>query len=263
MPDGTILESKPEMIPPPGEIEKIRHELELRTVVMPFGEIESNVFNIFVDAHASTEATASPYIRWRLTGTYKVATRPELHTTFLQQSAYMTPWPCSGYVVEPAMGGGKLVKQGPCHCCTCWIKLYESQPAISDTELVNDGEFRNVKVGEVPITYETFSDTFQLQIEQMPVSRTSYDFFKLIRMQKDLATDLFQPPAGRLIGNITANRSGYQVVGLFWATSLTNATLYFTKDDLPYSIPPIDVIAEPCNVYFANSTTTKPVNWND
>jgi hypothetical protein len=260
MPDGNLLESEPEEILPQGEVHEIRYEFEARRETKPFGEVQSDVFNIYIDSHASTEVAGDSHIRWRLSGTYKIVTRPELHTTFLQQLAYMTPYVCSGFVVEPAPGGGKLVQVSPCLCCTCWLRDYETKPQLSDTEFVDGGEFRNVKVGEVRITPETFSDRYIAEVEQMPVSKVTYDFFKLISTQKESATNLFQPPPGRLVGNIRSS-SSYPVIGLFWATSITRKSVVLTQEHLPYPMQPMDIIAEPCNEYFANSTTTKPFNW--
>ncbi|HMJ67851.1 MAG TPA: DUF4249 family protein [Cyclobacteriaceae bacterium] len=263
MPDGNALESEPEEILPGGEIEEIRYEYEARTETKEFGEVASDVFNIFIDSHASTEVRGDSYIRWRLTGTYKVVTSPELHTTFLQQSSYRTPWPCSGFVIEPALGGGKLVQRSECICCTCWLKYYETKPQLSDTEFVEGGQFRNVKVGEVPVTPETFSDRYVAEVEQMPISKVTYDFFKVISIQKESATNLFQPPPGRVFGNIKSNGSPYPVIGLFWATSMTRKKVTLTKTDLPYVLQPMDIIAESCLEYFANSTTIKPSNWDE
>jgi hypothetical protein len=261
MPDGNVIVSVPEKILPGGEIEDVRYQFEARVELKPFGEVQSDVFNFFIDSHASTEATESTYIRWRLTGTYKVITHPELHTTFLQVSAYRTPYPCSGYSVEPALGGGKLVQNGPCVCCTCWIRHYETVPQLSDAEIVADGQFRNVKVGEVPISNFTFADKFLVEIEQMPISKTTYDFFNVIKIQKESSTNLFQAPLGRLSGNVKATDTSYPVVGLFWATSVTKKELFLGREDVPYPITPMEIIAEPCHIYFANSTLRKPANW--
>ncbi|HZY79647.1 MAG TPA: DUF4249 family protein [Cyclobacteriaceae bacterium] len=261
LPDGQILTSEPETILPPGEISAVRHEFEARTLHEAFGDVASDVFNIYIDSRGNAESKESSFVRWRLRGVYTVKTRPELHVTFLQVSAYMTPWPCSGFVVEPALGGGKLVQVAPCLCCDCWVRIFESTTRLSDTELVVDGEFRNVKVGEVPINRETFHDKFLAEVEQMPLSKTAYDYFKLIREQKEAPSNLFQPPMGRLRGNVNAQDPNYPVIGLFWATSITRSSIYLTKDDVPYELPAMDLIAEPCNVYFANSTTTKPGQW--
>jgi len=260
MPDGRMLRSEPEKILPRGEIKNVKYEYATRLETKSFALVESNYFNIILDSKANSEASESSFIRWRLTGTYKIDTSPHLHLTFLQTSAYMTPYPCSGYVVEPALGGGKLVQRSPCVCCTCWVRRYETKPQLSDTELVSDGEFRNVKVGEVPVNSETFHDKFQVEVQQMPISKTVFDFFKLIRIQKESGNNLFQPPSGKVIGNIKGEDDSYPVVGLFWATSITKHTFFLTRNDVPYNIVPMDVVPEPC-LSWANSTTIKPASW--
>jgi hypothetical protein len=265
--DGKTFASEPDRLNPVGEIEKIRFEFEARTSVKGFGEVEEDVFNIFVDANAGVEATAvedDNYLRWRFTGTYKFETNPELHI-IVYPFPYLPlkdPWPCSGYIVGPGppFSGGILEKIADCTCCTCWVKQFESQPQLSDLQFVNSGKFRNVKVGEVPINRITFSDKYLIEVEQFSLSKSSFEFFKLVRAQKEGTSNLFQPPSGEIKGNVKSVNNNDPIVGIFWATSMTNESIFINKGDLPYPIPTRYVDTNPCTSV-ANSSTIKPEVW--
>lgn len=258
--DGRIFESSPELLNPVGEVENIRFEYEKRTVIKSFGEIPADVFNIFVDADAGN--ADDNYVRWRFTGTYKVVTYPAEHYTWNPPYLpYRNPFPCSGYMVTGGAPGGLLVQVGECECCTCWAKHYEPAPQLSDMQLISGSEFKNIKVGEVPITNNTFLEKYMVEVEQMSLSRNAFEFFKLIRAQKEGASSLFQPPSGEIRGNIKPVNNNDPVIGLFWATSQKKKTTFILPSDIPYPLTPFEYITNPCYNAFDNASTTKPANW--
>jgi hypothetical protein len=258
--DGNIFESEPDILTMGGEVDSIQYEYEARTIERPFGTLPADVFNIYVDGHVA--ASADSYTRWKFTGTYKVETHPELREIWLSGFYYFKdPYPCSGYEVAPAEGGGLLKQVAPCTCCTCWINQYETEPQLSDGMLVTNNQFKRIKVAEIPIDQKTFHEKYRVDIEQMSLSRTAFDFFKLIRAQKKNAASIFQPPSGKIIGNIKAVGSNAPVVGLFWATSVNRKQIYISKDAVPYLIASYPVPA-PCTRY-ANSSTEKPETWDE
>lgn len=258
--EGKVFESEPELLRAVGDINDIRFEFEARTVVETFGEVNADVFNIFVDA--SSEDALENFVRWRLTGTYKVTTRPELHETNVPPyTPYKNPPPCSGYIVVEGVPGGKLERVGDCTCCTCWVNDFENVPQLSDTHLVRGGEFKNIKVGEVPINNATFHDKYLVEVEQFSLTRTAFEYFKLIREQKESASSLFQPPIGEITGNFKSLSGGESVIGLFWATSVKKKSIFIYREDVPYQITPIDFITEACYEFYNNSSSQIPEGW--
>jgi hypothetical protein len=256
--DGHTLESKPDIINSVGAIEDIRYEYEARTQTESWGEVPADVFKIFVDASAGSGT--EHFVRWRFNGTYKVVTEPELHTTWLQgTSRFLDPPPCSGYIVAPALGGGRLEKVAECTCCACWISQFESMPSVADDKLVSGNRFRNINVGEVPINAFTFFDKYQVMIEQMSLSQQTYEFFKLIRAQKDAAASLFQPPPAEIKGNIHARDAGVSVAGIFWAASVSRRSVFIPKTAVPYLLPP-PKFTDSCTK-LVNSTNQEPGGW--
>lgn len=259
--DGKIFESTPEVIQTPGMIEGIRSDFEYRTIETDFGNVASDIFSVYVDADLGTES--SGFSRWRFKGIYQVVTNPELRLTEVPPyTPYKDPPACSGYIVSggPIGSGGLIEKVGDCTCCICWGYHYEELPNLSDGQFIRNGKIRNIKVGEVPVNSITFSDKYQVVIEQMSLSKNAFDFFKLIRDQKTGADDLFQPPAGEIIGNVRAVGSDEPVIGLFWATAIQEKSTFIRRSDVPYPIPPMEMVTQSCTI-FPNSTNIKPESW--
>jgi len=256
--DGKSFVSAPDTIHPVGTLEQIKFSYEARTVQENFGPVTADIFNIYVDASAGIGARN--YVRWRFTGTYKAVTNPELRAILSDGYVLASPPGCSGYVIEPGLGGGILTKVGPCTCCTCWITQNETIPTVSDGQLVANKTFRDVKVAEVPINSNTFADKFLLVVEQMSLTQNAYHFFDLIHAQKAGASSLFQPPYGEIKGNITALNSNDAVVGLFWGTAINKKYTFIQRSDVPYLLPPPDFVADACTV-LPNSSTNPPEFW--
>jgi hypothetical protein len=255
-PEGKIFESEEEKINPAGDIQNIKFEYEARTTVKKFGEINSDVFNLFVDGKAAD--ISENYLRWRFTGTYKIINNPELHQTEIPPyTPYPDPWPCSGYKIVPGIG---LEKFDECSCCICWVNQYEVLPQVSDVELVKNGEFKNIKVGEVAINSIMFDEKYLVLVEQMTLSKKALDFFKIVRTQKEGASNLFQPPSGEIRGNMKSISGNDVIVGLFWATSIKKKTIFIYRSDIPYPLTPKRIDTNPCYIY-ENSSTTKPELW--
>lgn len=259
--EGKIYESEPDVLNPVGEITNIRYEYEARTKQMQFGEVADDIFNIYIDADAGP--LTENFVRWRFTGTYKVLTNPELHRTLALEFWYDTPLPCSGYVIAPVAPAGELRKERECTCCTCWVNQYETAPQLSDMQLIDGSEFRNMKVGEVPINGATFHDKYLVQVEQLSLSRTAFDFFRLLRAQKEGAMSLFLPPSAEIISNVKSINNSLPVAGIFYASAVTRKTLYILPESVPYPPPPIYFSTDECYVYYNNATTEKPEGWLD
>jgi len=261
-PDGKLFESEPDKINPVGKVDSIKFEYEARMVGNVSGfEVQKDVFNIFVDAHAGNGD--ENYTRWRFNGTYKVFTLPELRMTKIRSyTPFKDPPPCSGYIVIGFVPAGKLKKVADCTCCTCWVSHFEPVPQISDVQLINGNQFRNVKVAEVPINNATFYEKYLVEIEQMSLSRKAFEFFKLIRSQKEGASSLFQPRSGEIRGNIKPLNTNEPVIGLFWGTSITKKSMFIFRSDVPYPLTPINMDHDACSNIYPNSVTEKPEEWD-
>lgn len=262
--DGRQFESEREVLNTVGFISDIRFDYVDRDRLHSYGQVNSDVFDIFIDAYGGQEE--QPLIRWKMTGIYRFETYPHLHETeTFPYLPYKDPWPCSGYIVigGPIDSGGLLEHVGPCTCCNCWGYQFSDIPQLSDDYIVEDGLYQNVKVGEVPITSFTFHDKYQVIVEQSTLSQVAFDYYKSIRNQKLGASDLFQPQIGELIGNVYSLSGEDQVVGLFYASSVTSKDIFITREDIPIGVVPMTFITLPCYDVYPNATNQKPVSWED
>jgi hypothetical protein len=264
--DGKIYESVPDTIEPVGEVLDITYEYEARTVEGLLDDLPADVFNVYADGNAGPKD--QNLFRLRYTGTYEVLTYPELNlTTPRTYTPYKTPYPCSGYIVVgynedgSLAGGGRLKKVDECTCCVCWAKQYEPAPQLADNQLLLDNEYRNIKVGEVPINNATFYKKYLIELEQMSMTRASFEYFKLIKLQKENASSLFQSTFGEIIGNIKGVNTEEPIIGLFWATSIAKKTIFIDRTEVPYLLTPIEVKPFRCYDSYPNASTIKPEAW--
>lgn len=259
--DGKIFESIPEKINPVGKINQIRFEYEKRIIRRNFYEEDNDQFNIFIDSEAGPGSEV--YTRWRFKGTYLVVTYPQFFLRSIPPyTPYKDPFPCSGYVLRegPIGSGGLLAKVGDCTCCTCWANNFETTPTVADAGLTIGNQFRNVKVAEVSINNRTFFDKYLVEVEQLSLTKSAFDFFKLVRKQKEEASSLFQPPAVEIKGNIKPINNNDLVIGLFWATSSNKTHIFIEKTDIPYPLPEGNLNTLPCNTV-PFSSTSRPELW--
>lgn len=265
-PDGKIYESTPDTIEPVGEVSNITYEYEARTVEGLLEDLPADVFNVYADGNAGPKD--QNFFRLRFTGTYEVLTFPELNmTTPRTYLPYKTPYPCSGYVVVgynedgSIAAGGRLLQVDECTCCVCWAEQYEPVPQLADNQLLLNNEYRNIKVGEVPINNATFYKKYLVELEQMSMSRTSFEYYKLIKLQKENASSLFQSTFGEIIGNIKGVNTEEPIIGLFWATAIAKKHIFIDKSEVPYPLTPIEVKPFRCYDSYPNASTIKPEAW--
>jgi hypothetical protein len=265
-PDGRIYQSEPDKIEPKGEVDKIYIEYEAKTVDGLLGALPADVFNIFVDGNAGPRDQS--FFRLKYTGTYEVYTNPELYERRVPTyTPFKDPFPCSGYIVVgynedgSLAPGGRLLKERESTCSICWVKQFEPAPQLSDNQLLQNNEYRGIKVGEVPVNNATMAIKYMVSVEQMSMTRVAFEYFKLIRAQKENASNLFQSTFGEIIGNIKGVNTEQQIIGLFWATSIDKQLLFLDKNDVPYPLTPTQILPFRCYDAYDFASTEKPAEW--
>lgn len=252
--DGTVYESSPELLRPVGKVDSIYYEFES---VVPESGPTRHGFKIFIDAQS--EGGTESFMRWKFTGTFRIETNPELHDVPCGESRCPDPRPCSGYVITNV----GLTRVADCLCCVCWVNEIESRPLVSDNQFVSGGKFRKVQVGFVEVNEFTFFDRYQVEVEQMSLSRAAFDFWRAVQAQQEGTSSLFQPPFGKAKTNIFPVNGGPEVQGIFYASSVNRKSRFITRDEVPVEIPDLSVvISESCNLVFDFASTTKPLDWN-
>jgi hypothetical protein len=216
-----------------------------------------DAFNLYVDAVASQNDSEPDFLRWRVTGTYEVLTFPQLNRQATPGGFVPDPLPCSGYIRQ----GLAIRKIAECVCCECWQTEYSTSSVISDNSNEDDVEFTKVHLGKIPATTMRFFKRYHVEIEQLSVSKELHYFWKLVQTQQSATSNIFQPNAVKIRGNVWCSTDPEEeVLGIFSVSAITRVTMFIEPSDIPYPVAPIDTLTVDCRD-FANSTTTKPPFW--
>ena len=261
--DGNIYESTPEKLIPVGDFSNLHYDfiqredpLHDKTLLKPV-----NGFNIYLDADVLPEQAG--LVRWRWTGTFEIKTYPELRVK-------VAPGPRIVFVPDPPLCSGYTVPRGStnkeqvssCTCCYCWVTQYNDAPLLSDTRFVSNDKITQRNVGFIPASRRYFYDKYYLEVEQMSVSQTVFDFWKKIEMQYKQGSDLFQTPPSVTSGNIQLlSEQGLPAIGIFGASSIKKHSFIIYRNNVPYTLPGIDTVATSCLEVYKYSSTSKPDFW--
>lgn len=232
--DGRVYESAPDTLYATGKVDSIYFKFRLDVTDQYIPGAGSVKYGFDVFFNASAGAIKNYHFLWKFIGTYKVNIA----------------------------------------CCACWVQLTNSEPIVSDNQLVNDGRFIALKADYVPVTGYTFMYKVHAEVDQMSLSRQSYDFWRAVRAQKQATGSLFQPITGKIPSNFTQiSGPASTLQGIFYATSISSNAVYITQKDLPninlipkLQLAPGSAINNPnirCQDLFPNSTKVKPSWWVD
>jgi hypothetical protein len=127
---------------------------------------------------------------------------------------------------------------------------------------VTDFEFKRQELGIIPITSMHFYDRYYIEVQQLSLSDEAYDYWNLVEQQQSGSTNIFQPNAIKIKGNIECiSNPTEEVLGFFEVSGVRSKSLFIDESELPYPIPDIDVVRYSCESYFLNSTTIQPWFW--
>jgi hypothetical protein len=255
--DGSVYQSTPEKLLPVGDFSNLRYEFEKKEEAIYFYEQKNsaNGFNIYLDSDVLPEQSGRVW--WRWTGTYEILTYPQFHMKVIPFGLVPDPLPCSGYIEKNKV----LMQTGECTCCTCWVTEYNQVPVISNPKFINDNKINGFNVAFINANVRTFYNKYYLEVEQLSVSQAVYDFWKIIEVQKQNGSNLFQTPAPKTATNITASPGATPVIGYFAASSVKKHSIMIERSEVPYPVMAIDTLATSCTQAYKNSTTTKPSFW--
>ena len=274
--DGKIYESLPDTIMPTGKLDSLYYSFN---GVSNSDGSTSFGFDIF--ANSSRGNNFNSRFMWNMIGTFKSDTHPEQIPKDRSQcypigsgNCNYLPF-CTG-LRNKALNSFSLPiyeRIAPCECCTCWYKLFNESPILSDEYFSAAQTFTGMKIYRVPINYWIFMYKIHVEIRILSLSNNTFRFFKAIRDQKNAVNSLFQPVSGKIpINFIQLNGEETPIQGLFYAIATSNKSLYITRNDLPdlNIIPSIEagpgsqaIDAISCLDLFPNSSTIKPAFWID
>jgi hypothetical protein len=268
--DGSSYQSASEELLPVGDFSNLTYKFVQNEPAIANNQISStNGFDIFIDSQVLPEQQGRVW--WRWTGTFEIFTYPELQKKILPTNPPKEPPllitdapPCSGYsIARPNTQSATLV--GPlanCECCTCWVTQYSQNPLISNPKFISNGAIKSYNVAFVEANRRTFYDQYYLEIEQLSVSETVYNFWNAVKIQQGNSSSLFQTPPPKTVGNITVNTpNSLPVIGYFAASASKKHSLVLLRSEVPYPLLTIDTLAMSCTVAYKNSSNVKPTFW--
>lgn len=285
--DGSVYQSAPEKMLPVGNIKNLNYEFvqtEPQPPLVVKGAFEdasfddsqiksANGFKVYLDGEVLPEQEGRVW--WRWTGTFKIKTFPENQIEIIgtPEGPAIVPAapPCSGYdVLNPhTLQAVRIGPLRPCTCCICWVEEYNSNPLISDQKFIHNEEINKFYIGFIEANRRTFYEKYHLEVEQLSVSPTVYNFWKKVKVQKSNSSDLFQIPPPKTGGNINAiTTNSIPVIGYFAASAIKTRSLTISRSEVPYEVGIMDTLtvsckrAYPCcRANYKYSTNIKPVFW--
>ncbi len=275
--DGLIFESEPDEMMPVGSVDSLYYTWES---FVPLSGPTEYGFRVFLNATSQEQ----PRLRWRFTGTYEIESFPEFRK--LNDANCATgppipppePPPCSGWryirnsLNNPFAGGTLEQFSEECTCCICWIPDSGNGPHLSEDVFQSDNTYTEIEVGYVPFSEWTFGrGKYMVKAEQMSLSNTAFQFWKVFKDQKQGATSLFQPAFGKSRTNLYSTNSDEPVMGIFYASAVRSKVMFLTASDAPIKVPPYDfeplssncVLWTDCRTLsaFPNGSNTPPPEW--
>ncbi len=262
--DGRVYESIPDTIVAPGKVDSIYYDFKAEKTKE--GATQYGFYFVF---NASAGENSNYRFLWRFVGTFRQDTHPEWYTGgcfFLNGVCNFVPF-CSGVRNVGSTRFPIFKRIAPCECCTCWYDLMNPVPILSDAQLLQVGRFIGVNAYYFPIHVWTFENKVHAEVDQMSLTKRSFDFWRAAKAQKDAVNSLFQPITGKIPGNFV-QISGAQtpIDGLFFATSISSKSLYITYDDIPNKgtiVADTIIFKDSCLNMYGHSTTTRPSYWVD
>lgn len=267
--DGKIYESVSDTLPAAGKMNGVY--FSFNGLVNLDSEME---YGFDILANSSRGNSSSNRFMWTTTGTFQSETHPEN----AQQGCFLLPNgvcnrvpPCSGLrnVGTTPAGLPSFERVAPCECCTCWYKIFNSRPIISDNNFTDSENFSGIWVDRIPLNGWIFMHKIRVEVNILSLSRQSFRFWKAIKDQKNAVNSLFQPISGKIPFNfIQLAGDEAPVQGIFYATAISSESVYITRNDVPRlsMIPSLEATGigwVSCLELFPNATNVKPLFWED
>lgn len=199
-------------------------------------------FNSGIDVFAKWQdpADEANFYMWKISGVYKINTRPDL---FTGRDFFGNPFPA------------------PKDCCAeCFI--YESQGGLSifKDNLTNGNEITQ-RVGYIDDDGGRFMNKYMVILEQRSLTKSAFQFFDLLENQLSIQGDIFDPPPAKLGTNIiNLDNPDEDVIGYFGVSDVSRDSVFIDNGSI-IDPQPVRQVNDDCRV-LPNSTIEVPSFWN-
>ncbi len=275
--DDRIYESLPDTILTPGTVDTLYHDFNLK---LDQAGVEQYGFDLKANSTGNT-GSETRYM-WNMTATFKSITHPEKYDPDKPQGCYPIPEEFGKCNLVPLCTGLRntaprnsripIFKDvGPCECCTCWYKLTNNAPILSDALLAAKANYNALLIYRIPLDQWMFMFKVHTEVTQSTLTLNSFRFFKSITEQKNAIGSLFQPITGKIPNTfIQIAGTATPINGIFYAAGVDSKSMYITRDDVPKQslIPEVNFNIRgngwfSCLELFPDATMTKPAFWVD
>ncbi len=238
--DGTRYQSNPELLRSVPEIDSVYAQFTNEQVLNDQSLLEDNPgFDVFLDMQDDGD-TRNFYL-WNWRGTYVLITAPELHTV-------------------NAPGGGRVPDPKPC-CAECYTNEYNTSILVSDDAFFNGRALTREKVAFIRVTPQSFNVRYQVDVEQLSITPAAFEFWNLLREQRDNVGSIFDPAPAQIRGNIVNLADPDDLVlGYFGASAVTRKSIVLDPEAIDIRLPAYEPIPDDCRV-IENSSTVPPNTW--
>ena len=182
----------------------------------------------------------SNYYIWRNSGVYVIETFPENYTI---------PGP------PPRV-------PAPKDCCKiCWVSEINADFGISIFKDNNtNGMLNNQFLAFIEDNGKRFYHRYKISIDHLSISREAYQFFNLLKSQKSINGDIFDPPPATIRGNIlNLDDPESNAVGYFHASDGYQISGFIDREELQ-DVKRQVIFNDDCRVIIG-STDIEPDDW--
>lgn len=253
--DGLKYISEDQELYPSGQIDSVRVAYEPNVINPDNASKPQDVLNLL--AFGKGSPGYPNLLRWRWKGTYEVRTFPESNTMQVGGVIVPAPLPCS---FERINDRGVLKI---CSCCTCWVTEKSNVPLVYRHKLAGEYRLDHISLGYIPWEEFRLSMRYHLEVEQLSLSPAAYHFWSQVETQQQGASNLFQPSAIKIRGNMKSlTRPDEVVYGIFSVSGVTRLSRFLRSGETrsaSVGAPPF--VTRDCREYFDRSTNQRPPFW--
>lgn len=152
---------------------------------------------------------------WRNNGTYKLESFPE------------------NFVVID-FRGNEIPAPKPC-CSDCWVTEFEGDPTLRIFKDFNfDGTSNTQLVAFIKDDGYKYKEKYYIRVDQMAISKPTYEFLNLINEQLSITGGIFDPPPSEIKGNIlNLDEPDVEAIGYFFAADVSSKAVFLNRDLIP------------------------------
>ena len=204
---GARYNSIPEEVLPAPELESLevryKEQASASDVLFEYG---AEVYATFNDPPEEQN-----FYLWRNRGIYKLVSFPQ---NFVTVNFFGTETPA------------------PKDCCSdCWVTEYDGDPTLRLFKDFNfDGLSNTELVAFIKDDGYKYKEKYRISVDQLAISRSTYEFFNLINEQLSITGGIFDPPPSEIKGNIlNLDEPDVEALGYFFAADVSTKSVFLDR----------------------------------